>query len=175
MGVKSNGRTSIIAFMDVVLYEPDIPGNAGNVGRTCVATGTPLHLVGKLGFSLDDTHVRRAGLDYWKKVQLRKHKNWNDFAKSLDPGASLYLFSKKAKRAYWEATFVPESYLIFGCETSGLPESFHKRYASRFYRIPMRPDSVRSLNLSTSVGVVLYEALRQTGVVLDGHSDQPTA
>jgi tRNA (cytidine/uridine-2'-O-)-methyltransferase len=161
--------------MNIVLFEPDIPGNTGNVGRTCVATGSRLHLVGKLGFSLDDAHVKRSGLDYWEKVQLVKHKNWDEFSKSLPPGASLYFFSKKAKRDYWEATFTPESYLIFGCETSGLPGAFHERYADRFYRIPMVPGSVRSLNLSTSAGVVLYEALRQTGARLDGHHRTPSA
>jgi tRNA (cytidine/uridine-2'-O-)-methyltransferase len=155
--------------MHVVLYEPDIPGNTGNVGRSCVATGSTLHLVGRLGFSLDDTHVRRSGLDYWEKVQLVKHKDWDTFVHSLPETASLYFFSKKAIRPLWAATFLPESYLIFGCETSGLPASFQKRYGDHMYRIPMVAGSVRSLNLSTSVGVVLYEALRQTGVGLDAH------
>ncbi len=148
--------------MHVVLYEPDIPGNTGNVGRSCVATGSTLHLVGRLGFSLDDTHVRRSGLDYWEKVKLEKHKNWEAFLETLPTKAALYFFSKKAKRDFWSATFSPESYLIFGCETSGLPSPFQKRYEAQMYRIPMAPGSVRSLNLSTSVGVVLYEALRQT-------------
>ena len=147
--------------MNIVLYEPDIPGNTGNVGRSCVATGSTLHLVGKLGFSLDDTHVKRSGLDYWEKVKIVKHSDWDAFLMSLAPTAALYFFSKKAKRDYWSATFTPESYLIFGCETTGLPSSFQKRYEEHMYRIPMVPDSVRSLNLSTSVGVVLYEALRQ--------------
>jgi tRNA (cytidine/uridine-2'-O-)-methyltransferase len=155
--------------MDVVLYEPDIPGNTGNVGRTCVATGTSLHLVGKLGFSLDDAHVKRSGLDYWEKVRLVKHPSWDAFLETLPSQAACYFFSKKAPRSYWQATFAPQSYLIFGCETSGLPEPFHQRYAKDFYQIPMVPGSVRSLNLSTSVGVVLYEALRQTGVPLNGH------
>ncbi len=161
--------------MDVVLYEPDIPGNTGNVGRSCVATGSTLHLVGKLGFSLDDSYVRRSGLDYWDKVKLVRHKDWQAFRNTLSAEASLYFFSKKAKRDFWAATFTPESYLIFGCETSGLPASFHKLYEAQLYRIPMVPGSVRSLNLSTSVGVVLYEALRQTGMVLDGHGASKTA
>jgi len=161
--------------MHVVLYEPDIPGNTGNVGRSCVATGTTLHLVGKLGFSLDDTHVRRSGLDYWEKVKLVKHKDWDAFVESLAPGAALYFFSKKAKRDFWTATFTPESYLIFGCETTGLPSTFQERYKNELFRIPMVPDSVRSLNLSTSVGVVLYEAIRQAGVVLDGHVASKTS
>ena len=155
--------------MDIVLYEPDIPGNTGNVGRTCVATGSTLHLVGKLGFSLDDAHVKRSGLDYWEKVKVVRYANWEAFLEKVGPTAALYFFSKKAPRDYWQATFKPQSYLIFGCETSGLPAPFHDRYESQLYRIPMVPDSVRSLNLSTSVGVVLYEALRQTGTAFYGH------
>jgi tRNA (cytidine/uridine-2'-O-)-methyltransferase len=147
----------------VVLYEPDIPGNTGNVGRSCLATGSTLHLVGKLGFSLDATQVRRSGLDYWEHVKVVTHKDWESFLEATPLQSSLYFFSKKAERDLWSATFQPESYLIFGCETSGLPLPFQKRYADRMYRIPMVPGSVRSLNLSTSVGIVLYEALRQTG------------
>jgi tRNA (cytidine/uridine-2'-O-)-methyltransferase len=161
--------------MHVVLYEPDIPGNTGNVGRSCLATGSTLHLVRKLGFSLDDTHVRRSGLDYWENVKWVKHKNWEAFLEALPPKASLAFFSKKAKRDFWSATFRPESYLIFGCETSGLPPAFQKRYENAMYRIPMVPGSVRSLNLSTSVGIVLYEALRQTGVRLDADRLTKTA
>src|SRR4030088_769761 len=101
MGVNVCEGTSIIAFMHVVLYEPDIPGNTGNVGRSCVATGSTLHLVGKLGFSLDDTHVKRSGLDYWEKVKLVKHADWQAFEKSLPPDAALYFFSKKAKGDFW--------------------------------------------------------------------------
>jgi tRNA (cytidine/uridine-2'-O-)-methyltransferase len=159
----------------VVLYEPDIPGNTGNVGRSCLATGSTLHLVGKLGFSLDDTHVRRSGLDYWENVKLVTHKNWETFQETLPQDASLVFFSKKARRDFWTATFRPESYLIFGCETSGLPAEFQKRYAQNMYRIPMVPGAVRSLNLSTSVGIVLYEALRQTGVRLDADCLTKTA
>src|ERR1041384_7461948 len=147
--------------MDVVLFEPDIPGNTGNVGRTCVATGSRLHLVGRLGFSLDDAHVKRSGLDYWEKVEVICHRNWETFLTTVGANPAFYFFSKKAQQDLWQATFVPESYLIFGCETTGLPAAFHERYQERFYRIPMVQDSVRSLNLSTSVGVVLYEALRQ--------------
>jgi tRNA (cytidine/uridine-2'-O-)-methyltransferase len=151
-------------IVNIVLYEPDIPGNTGNVGRTCLATGSPLHLVGKLGFSLDDTHVKRSGLDYWDKVQVIRHKSWEEFLIHVGPAPSLYFFSKKAKKDFWKASFEPQSYLIFGCETTGLPKSIHEKYENRLFRIPMIPHSVRSLNLSTSVGVVLYEALRQTGL-----------
>ena len=153
--------------MHVVLYEPDIPGNTGNVGRSCLATGTTLHLVGKLGFSLDDSHVRRSGLDYWDRVKVVKYPDWETFLATLRPKSCLYFFSKKAKQGYWAATFATESYLIFGCETGGLPAALHQQYADHFYRIPMVEDSVRSLNLSTSVGIVLYEALRQTGGIVN--------
>ena len=119
------------SLVNIVLYEPDIPGNTGNVGRSCVATGSTLHLVGKLGFSLDDAHVKRSGLDYWEKVQLVTHKDWDAFLKTLAPDASLYFFSKKAKQDYWSATFSPQSYLIFGCETSGLPADIHARFSDR--------------------------------------------
>jgi tRNA (cytidine/uridine-2'-O-)-methyltransferase len=161
--------------MNIVLYEPDIPGNTGNVGRTCVATGSTLHLVGKLGFTLDDAHIKRSGLDYWDKVKVVRHKSWDAFLDQSGSEPSFYFFSKKAKKDLWQATFNPESYLIFGCETTGLPHTIHERYEDRFYRIPMAPDSVRSLNLSTSVGVVLYEALRQTGVDLNGRIPSKTA
>jgi len=159
--------------MHIVLYEPDIPGNTGNVGRTCVATGSTLHLVGRLGFSLDDTHIKRSGLDYWDKVKVVRHRNWEAFLDQAGPDSSLYFFSKKAAKDFWQASFTPESYLIFGCETTGLPGAIHERYEDRLYRIPMAPDSVRSLNLSTSAGVVLYEALRQIRTVGAGHCPRP--
>lgn len=147
--------------MNIVLYEPDIPWNTGNVGRTCVATGSTLHLVGRLGFSLDTKEVRRSGLDYWDKLKLIQHADWDAFEQSLPAGAPIYLFSKWGKSDFWDASFQPEGYLVFGCETSGLPEAIRVRYAQSLYRIPMEEGSVRSLNLSTAVSVVLYEALRQ--------------
>jgi len=147
--------------MEVVLFEPDIPWNTGNVGRTCLATGTPLHLVGKLGFTISDAQVKRAGLDYWERVNWTHHETWDVFLESIPSDAPLFFFSKKVKRSFWEATFPAESYLIFGCETKGLPDRILERHAGRLYSIPMEPESVRSLNLSTAVGVVLYEALRQ--------------
>lgn len=146
----------------MVLYEPDIPWNTGNVGRTCVATGSTLHLVGRLGFKIDAKEVKRAGLDYWEKITLKLHLDWGSFLKQLPKNAPLYFFSKKAKKNYWTARFKPSSYLVFGCETKGLPDVLLKRYSKQTYRIPMLENSVRSLNLSTAAGVVLYEALRQT-------------
>ena len=148
--------------MHIVLYEPDIPWNTGNIGRTCVATGSTLHLVGRLGFSLDDKEIRRSGLDYWDKLKCVQHADWEAFARTVAPGAPLFLFSKWGTKDYWHATFVPDSYLIFGCETGGLPEPIRKRYAEQLYRIPMKEGGVRSLNLSTAVSIALYEALRQT-------------
>jgi tRNA (cytidine/uridine-2'-O-)-methyltransferase len=147
--------------MHVVLYEPDIPGNTGNVGRTCVATGSTLHLVGKLGFSLEDSYLKRSGLDYWDKVKLSRYPDWQAFEAALPPQAELFFFSKKAKRDLWSAPLSLESYLVFGCETTGLPQNLHDQYQDRFYTLPMLEDSVRSLNLSTAVGIVVYEALRQ--------------
>jgi len=147
--------------LNIVLYEPDIPFDTGNVGRTCVATNSTLHLVGRLGFSIDAAQVKRAGLDYWEKVKLVRHADWEAFLKSVPPEAPLFFFSKKAITNYWSAEYVPGSYLIFGCETKGLPDSIMSRYAASLYRIPIEPDSVRSLNLSVAAGVVTYEALRQ--------------
>jgi len=147
--------------MKIVLFEPDIPGNTGNVGRTCVATGSSLHLVGPLGFSIDDRHVRRSGLDYWDKLARFQYPDWLSFEASLPPKAPLYFFSKWGTQDLWQASFAPDSYLIFGCETTGLPEYIRERYADQLYRIPMMEGSVRSLNLSNAVAVAVYEALRQ--------------
>ncbi len=162
-------------MVHVVLYEPDIPGNTGNVGRSCVATGSTLHLVGRLGFSLDDSYIKRSGLDYWQHVQLVRHADWDAFLRSIPEDSELFFFSKKADTLYWNAKFVENSYLVFGCETAGLPPAIMKRYAESLFKIPMQKESVRSLNLSTSVGVVLYEALRQTGGVPDGRIAAETA
>ena len=148
--------------MNVVLYEPDIPGNTGNVARSCVATGTTLHLVGRLGFKLDEPRLKRAGLDYWPKLKLVRHEDWESFLKSRPAEPPLFFFSKRAARSYWSAVFHPESYLVFGCETQGLPPAFHQRYGERMYAIPMASQSVRSLNLSSAAAIILYEALRQT-------------
>jgi tRNA (cytidine/uridine-2'-O-)-methyltransferase len=161
--------------VNIVLYEPDIPGNTGNVGRSALATGSTLHLVGRLGFSLDHTYLKRSGLDYWEHVEVKRHASWEAFLEATPNDAPLFFFSKKASQSFWEAAFVPESYLIFGCETAGLPPAILERYKERVFRIPMQTGYVRSLNLSTSVGVVLYEALRQTGGVFDGHCAAKTS
>jgi tRNA (cytidine/uridine-2'-O-)-methyltransferase len=146
----------------VVLLEPEIPWNTGNIGRTCLGAGAQLHLVGRLGFHLDNKEVKRAGLDYWDKVQLNRHDTWEDFLGFLPKNAKLYFFSTKAKQSLWELSFPNEAYLIFGKETGGFPKKIHDSYAHLMYRIPQQEESIRSLNLSTAVGIVLFEALRQT-------------
>ena len=150
--------------MNVVLVEPEIHFNTGNIGRTCVAAGAVLHLVRPLGFSLDDRRIRRSGLDYWPKLRLVVHEDWRSYLASLPPGSSLILFSARARRSYLEAPFQPDSHLLFGRESSGLPEALRRRFARRLYRIPTTSD-VRSLNLSTAAGIALYEALRRTGTL----------
>jgi len=144
----------------VVLIEPEIPWNTGNIGRTCVATGTTLHLVGKLGFSLESKYIRRSGLDYWPKLKFKRHADFESFLACLPPKASLLFFSTKAKRSFWDAPYQKNSYLVFGKETAGLSADIRQRFQDRLYRIPMRR-GIRSLNLSTAGAVVLYEALRR--------------
>lgn len=147
--------------MDIVLVHPDIPFNTGNVARTCIATDITLHLIEPLGFSIDDKAVKRAGLDYWKDVKLQVHKSWEAFLDSPIGQKPLFLFSRFAEKLYWDATFTKDAVLIFGSETEGLPQALKDRYPNQQYRIPT-PGPVRSLNLSTSVGIVLFEAIRQT-------------
>ena len=148
--------------MNVVLIEPEIHFNTGNIGRTCVGTKTALHLVGKLGFSLEDKEIRRSGLDYWVKLDLRLHADFDAFLRAAGEEAPLFFFSAEAERSFWEAAYPPDAYLIFGKESVGLPQDVRERYRERLYGIPCRKD-VRSYNLSTSAGVVLFEALRQNG------------
>ncbi len=148
----------------IVLIEPEIPHNAGAAGRLALATGATLHLVGKLGFSLDDKHVRRTGLDYWQDVKLRV---WADFAElraAADPAAGFWYLSTKARRAPWEADLKAGDYLVFGRETRGLPDEILDAAGDSALRIPMAPGGTRSLNLATSVAIVLYEGVRQQGV-----------
>jgi tRNA (cytidine/uridine-2'-O-)-methyltransferase len=147
--------------LHVVLFNPEIHWNTGNAGRTCLATGAVLHLIEPLGFSLSEREVRRAGLDYWKYVDVRTWPDWTSFEKELPSFGEPFFFSTKAKRLYWEADYGRRSVLIFGRETGGLPKELHDRYAERFVRMPILSDSVRSLNLSTSVGIAAYEVLRQ--------------
>ncbi len=150
--------------MHVVLYQPEIPQNTGSIARLCAATRTPLHLIAPLGFKIDDKHVKRAGLDYWPYVDVRLHDSWEDFLMKHGDD-SLMFFSKKAARSYTQASYRDEDFLTFGPETRGLPEELLDAHADRAFRIPMMTQTVRSLNLSNAVSIVLYEALRQLGKV----------
>ncbi len=144
----------------IVLVDPEIHWNTGNIGRTCVATKTTLHLAGTPGFSLAAAEIRRSGLDYWPKLKLVRHKSLDDFLSSLPSSASLLFFSARAKASFWDAPYEPESYLIFGRESSGLPKAVLEAFEDRLYQIPIGPDA-RSLNLSTAAAVALYEGLRR--------------
>jgi tRNA (cytidine/uridine-2'-O-)-methyltransferase len=147
-------------MLHVVLIEPEIPPNTGNIGRLCLATGSRLHLVRPLGFSIEDKALRRAGLDYWAEVQVSV---WNSFAELQDAHASsrFWYLTTKSKRHYWDVAFQDGDFLVFGRETKGLPEPLLKANPDRTLTIPMVNDSTRSLNLATAAGIVLYEAVRQ--------------
>ena len=146
-------------MLHVVLVEPEIPQNTGNIARLCVATGSRLHLVGPLGFSIDERAVRRAGMDYWERVDLRTWNSWADL-RAAYPQAGVFFLSSKAGRPYWGTSFADGDLLVFGRETKGLPESLLASGAGEALTIPM-VEGTRSLNLATSAGIVLYEALRQ--------------
>jgi tRNA (cytidine/uridine-2'-O-)-methyltransferase len=148
----------------VALVEPEIPPNTGNVARLCAATRTPLHVVGVTGFRLDDRAVRRAGLDYWPEVELHRHRDLDALKQAL-PAARLLYFTTKVQTSYAEWSFAEGDCLVFGPETRGLPEELLRANRERCLTIPMPNPRVRSLNLATSVGIALYEALRQTGAL----------
>jgi len=149
--------------LHVVLVHPEIHWNTGNAGRTCLAAGAALHLIRPLGFSLSQRELKRAGLDYWEHVDVRVWSSWSDFEAQLSSLGDAFFFSTKAQRVFWEAPLgaAASAVLVFGRETAGLPKELHERYAERFYAIPMDATHVRSLNLSTSVGIAVYETLRQ--------------
>ncbi len=147
-------------MIHVALLEPEIPPNTGNIARLCAANGLPLHLIGRLGFRLHDPALKRAGLDYWQAVDLRRHDSLEDFENSIGDGR-VFCFSAHAERLYSSAQFKHSDYLLFGSETRGLPAGVMKRHGERVLRIPMLTQSVRSLNLATAVGIAVYEALRQ--------------
>jgi tRNA (cytidine/uridine-2'-O-)-methyltransferase len=146
--------------LHIALWEPEIPPNTGNVARLCAATGVTLHLIGRLGFRLDDRSLRRAGLDYWPAVEIRHHVTVQEFRTVLAP-ARLLCFSAHARTPYTAVSYQAGDVLIFGSESRGLPESLLEENAATTLTIPMLSDKVRSLNLATAVGIVLYEALRQ--------------
>ena len=148
-----------MAKLNIVLYEPEIPANTGNIGRTCVATGTKLHLIEPLGFSLSEKALKRAGMDYWSQLEVERYVNYEDFLQR-NPGAKIYMATTKAKKIYSEASYEPDCYIMFGKESAGIPEEILVEHPEECVRIPMIGET-RSLNLSNSVAIVLYEALRQ--------------
>ncbi len=156
----------------VALVEPEIPPNTGNIARLCAATFVPLHIVGVTGFRLDDRAVRRAGLDYWPEVTLHRHQALADLHDSL-PGARFLYLSTKSEKDFAEWPFTSEDCLVFGNETRGLPESILRANWDRCLTIPMLNPRIRSLNLATAVGIVLYEALRQTGAFHEQLAEKP--
>ena len=156
--------------MNIVLYEPEIPANTGNIGRTCVATGTRLHLIEPLGFKLNEKALKRAGLDYWDKLDVTVYSDFQDFL-DRNPGAKIYMATTKAPNVYTEASYEPDCYIMFGPESRGIPEDILVNHQETCVRIPMWGD-IRSLNLSNSVSIILYEALRQNGfekMTMQGH------
>jgi tRNA (cytidine/uridine-2'-O-)-methyltransferase len=148
-------------MLSVALVEPEIPPNTGNVARLCAGANVPLHIVGVAGFRMDDRALRRAGLDYWPEVQLSRHANLEDLRQSL-PGARFVYLTTKAAKVYTDWVFQPDDCLVFGRETRGLPEDLLRKNWDHCLRIPILNPNIRSLNLATAVGIVLFEALRQT-------------
>lgn len=146
-------------MLNIVLLEPEMPANTGNIGRTCVATNTRLHLIEPLGFRINDKMLKRAGLDYWDKLDVSVYDNFQDFL-NRNPDAKIYMATTKAARSYSDVEFEDDCYIMFGKESAGIPENILKDYQDTSIRIPMWGE-IRSLNLSNSVAIVLYEALRQ--------------
>ena len=147
--------------MNIILHQPEIPANTGNIGRTCVATGTSLHLIEPLGFRLNEKEIKRAGMDYWEHLDVHRYVNFEQF-KQEHPNAKIWMATTKAKHTYTDVSFGPEDFIMFGKESAGIPEEILVENEETCIRIPMLPQ-IRSLNLSNSVAIVLYEALRQQG------------
>lgn len=148
-----------MAKLNIVLFEPEIPANTGNIGRTCVATGTKLHLIEPLGFSLSEKAIKRAGMDYWSDLEVERYVNYQDFL-GKNPNAKIYMATTKGKHVYTEVSYESDCYIMFGKESAGIPEEILVEHPENCIRIPMIGET-RSLNLSNSVAIVLYEALRQ--------------
>lgn len=148
-------------MLNIVLHEPEMPANTGNIGRTCVATGTRLHLIEPLGFRINDKMIKRAGMDYWDKLDVHTYVSYADFLEK-NPGAKIYMATTKSKQTYTDVTYEDDCYIMFGKESAGIPEEILLENKETCVRIPML-DDIRSLNLSNSVAIVLYEALRQQG------------
>ena len=156
--------------LNIVLHEPEIPANTGNIGRTCVATGTRLHLIEPLGFSLSEKALKRAGMDYWKDLDVTTYLDYEDFLER-NPGAKIWMATTKAHQTYTDVKFGPDDYIMFGKESAGIPEEILRDNQETCVRIPMLGET-RSLNLSNSVAIILYEAFRQhdfAHLKLDGH------
>ena len=147
--------------LNIVLHEPEIPANTGNIGRTCVATGTTLHLIEPLGFQLTEKNIKRAGMDYWHQLDVTRYLNFQDFLEK-NPGARIYMATTKSRQTYADVTYEDGCYIMFGKESAGIPEEILLDYRDTAVRIPMF-EEIRSLNLSNSVSIILYEALRQQG------------
>ena len=159
-----------MARLNIVLHEPEIPANTGNIGRTCVATGTRLHLIEPLGFRLNEKAIKRAGMDYWNNLDVTTYLNYEDFL-AKNPGAKIYYATTKAPQTYTDVEFEEDAYIMFGKESAGIPEEILLKNQATAIRIPMIGE-IRSLNLSNSVAIVLYEALRQHNfdhMRLEGH------
>lgn len=148
-----------MAKLNIVLLEPEIPANTGNIGRTCVATDTRLHLIEPLGFRLDEKSIKRAGMDYWDKLDVVRYINFEEFLEK-NPGAKIYMATTKAQKCYTDVSYEPDCYIMFGKESAGIPEEILREHPDTAVRIPMVGDT-RSLNLGNSVAIILYEALRQ--------------
>lgn len=147
--------------MHIILHQPEIPANTGNIGRTCVATGSSLHLIEPLGFRLDEKSVKRSGMDYWEQLDVTRYINYQEFSEK-HPGAKIWMASTKAQKVYSEVSFGMDDFIMFGKESGGIPEEILVENKENCIRIPML-EEIRSLNLSNSVAIVLYEALRQNG------------
>lgn len=157
-------------MLNIVLHEPEIPANTGNIGRTCVAANARLHLIEPLGFRLNEKNLKRAGMDYWKDLDVTTYIDFNDFMEK-NPGAKIYMATTKAHKVYTDVQYEPDCYIMFGKESAGIPEEILVNHEEDCIRIPMLGD-IRSLNLGNSVAIVLYEALRQNnfpGMNLKGH------
>ncbi len=157
-------------MINIVLFEPEIPANTGNIGRTCVATGCKLHLIEPLGFRLNEKAIKRAGMDYWNELDVTTYIDYQDFIEK-NPGAKIYMATTKAPNVYTEVQYEADCYIMFGKESAGIPEEILVEHKEDSIRIPMMGD-IRSLNLGNSVAVVLYEALRQNGFAhmeMEGH------
>lgn len=148
-------------MVHIVLHEPEIPANTGNIGRTCVATGSVLHLIEPLGFQINDKMLKRSGLDYWDKLEVHRYVNFEEFLEK-NPGAKIYMATTKSKQTYTDVSYEEGCYIMFGKESAGIPEEILMQYKETCVRIPML-DQIRSLNLGNSVAIVCYEALRQQG------------